>query len=60
VHYLTRLAAFDDEGDLGARLFADQVIVDRGHGQQAGDGGVFFIHAAVGENQQGVAGLYGE
>ena len=60
VHHLARLAAFDDEGDLGARLFADQVIVDRGHGQQAGDGSVFFVDAAVGENQQRVAGLDGQ
>ena len=60
VHHLARLAALQDERHLGTRLFAHQVIVDRRHGQQAGDRGIFFIHAAVGENQQSVAGLDGE
>ena len=40
VHHLARLAAFDDERDLGAGLFAHQAVVHGGHGQQAGNGRV--------------------
>jgi len=59
VHDLARLAALNDERDLGAGLLADQAVVDGGHGQQAGDGRVGRIDAAVGEDEQGVAGVYG-
>ncbi len=40
VHDFARLAGFDDDGALRARLFADQVVVDGSEGEQAGDGGV--------------------
>ena len=52
VHDLARLAGFDDEGDLGAGLFAYQVVVDGGERQQAGDGRVVRVDAAIGEDQQ--------
>ena len=41
-------------------FFADQMIVHRRQRQQAGDRRVLSIHAAVGKNQQRVAGLDGE
>ena len=50
VMHLARLAALDDEADLRARAFADQVMVHAGHGQQRGDGRVLGVHAAVGED----------
>ena len=59
VHHLARLAALDDERDLGAGLLLDQAIVHGGHGQQAGNGRVGGIDAAVGEDQQRVAGVDG-
>ncbi len=37
VHHLARLARFHDQRHLGARLFANQVVVHRGQRQQAGD-----------------------
>ena len=60
VHDLARLARFDDQRDLRAGLLADQVVVHGGQRQQAGDGRVVLVHAAVGENQQGVARLDGQ
>ncbi len=56
VHDFARLAAFDDEGDLGAGLLADETIVNGGHGEQAGDGRVGGVDAAVGDDEQGVSG----
>ena len=60
MHHLARLARFDDERHLRTRLLADQVIVHGRHRQQAGNGSGVRVDAAVGENQQGVAGLYGQ
>jgi len=40
VHHLARLAGFDNERDLGARAFADQVVMNRGKRKQTGDGRV--------------------
>ena len=40
VHHLARLAAFDDEGHLRARLLAHQTVVYRSHRQQTRDGRV--------------------
>src|SRR5208337_3382033 len=51
VHYLARLTAFNDERDLGAGLFLDQTVVYGSHSQQAGNGRVGWIDAAIGENQ---------
>ena len=48
---LARLAALDDERDLGAGFLAHQAIVDGGHGEQAGDGRIGRIDAAIGENR---------
>ena len=48
-------AAFDYERDLGAGSFANQVIVDGGQGEKAGDGGVLVVDSAVGEYQQAIA-----
>ena len=50
-----RLAALDDQRHLGAGLLLHQPVMDSGHGQQAGDGRISGINAAVGENQQRVA-----
>ena len=60
VHDLARLAGFDDERDLGAGLLADQVVVNRGEREQARDGRVVFVDAAIGNDDQGVAGFDGE
>ena len=60
VHDLARLAGFDDQGHLRAGFLAHQVVVHGGQRQQAGDGGIIRVHAAVGENQQRVARLNGQ
>src|SRR5262249_49766958 len=57
VHHLARLAAFDDQRDLRARLFAHQMIVYCGEREQAWYRRVVFIEAAIGEDQQRVARL---
>ena len=59
VHHLARLAALDDQRHLGAGLVAHQAIMHGGHGQQAGNRRIGRIDAAVGENQQRVAGVDG-
>ena len=58
--HFARLARFDDQRDLRARPFADQVIVDGGQRQQARNRRVLVIDAAIRENQQRVAGLDGQ
>ena len=60
MHDLARLAGFNDEGHLSARFFTNQVVMHGGEREQAGDGGVVPIDAAVGENQQRVSGLDGQ
>ncbi len=60
VHDLTRLAGFDNQGDLGTGFLAHQVVMDGGEGEEAGDGSVLFVEAAVGKDQQRVAGLDGQ
>ena len=58
MHHLARLARFGDESDLGSRFLAHQQVVHGGQRQQAGDGRVVLVHAAIGKNQQRVAGLH--
>ncbi len=58
VHHLAGLAALDDERHLGAGLLAHQAVVHGGHGQQAGNGRIGGIDAAVGEDEQGIAGVH--
>ena len=60
VHHLARLARFHDQRHLIARLLANQMIVNGGKRQQAGYRRMLVVHAAVGENQQRVAGLDGQ
>ena len=55
VHHLARLAALDNERDLGAGLLAHQAIVHRGHCQQARDGCIGGIDAAIRDDEQRVA-----
>ncbi len=57
VHHLARLAGFDNQRYLRARAFADQVVVHGRQRQQAGNGGVIVVDAAVRQNQDVVAGL---
>ena len=58
VHHLAWLAAFDDERDLGAGFFLDQAVVYGGHGQQAGNGRVGRIDAAIGEDEKRVTRVH--
>src|SRR5580658_6980924 len=51
VHHLARLAGLGDERRLGARLLANQQIVNGRQGQQAGDRGIVFVDAAIGNDQ---------
>ena len=46
------------ERDMVARFFANQMVVDGGERKQAGNRRIVVIHAAVGKNQQRVAGLH--
>ena len=45
------LAGLEDEVALGAAAGADEVVVDGGAGEEAGDGGVAGVDAAVGEDE---------
>src|SRR5208283_3504120 len=60
VHDLARLAAFDDQTDLGARAFADQMVVDRAECQQGWNRRHLLVDAAIREQQDGVAVLDGQ
>src|SRR3984885_5953015 len=59
MHYFPRLAGFDNQGDLIARLFTDQVVVNGGKRQQARNRGVVSVDATVGKNDQRIALLDG-
>ena len=59
VHDLARLAALNNERDLGAFFFADQPIVHRGHGKKTGNRGVSSIDAAIGKDEQRITGVDG-
>ena len=56
---LPGVAGLHDQGRLGPGAFPDQVVVDRRHGQQAGYGGPAVVNAAVGQNDDRTAALYG-
>ena len=58
MHHLARLAGFDNQRHLVTCLLANQMIVDGRKRQQTGNGCMVFVHAAIGKNQQRVAGLY--
>ncbi len=60
MHHFAGLAGLDDQRDLVARFFANQMIVHGGKRQQAGNRRMPLVHAAIGENQQRVAGLDGQ
>ncbi len=55
VVHLASLAGLHDEAGARAQALADEVVVDRGHGQQRRDGGVVRIDGAVGEDDDLVA-----
>ena len=57
VHDFARLAGFHNQRYLSAQAFADQVVVYRGESQQAGDGRFGRVHAAIGKNEQVIAGM---
>jgi hypothetical protein len=59
MHHLARLAGFDDDRHLGAGFLADQMVVHGGEREQAGDGRVIGVDAAVGKDQKRVAILDG-
>ena len=48
--HVARLAAFQQHGDGGALLFAHQVLFQRRHRQQRGDGQMFPVQPPVGED----------
>ena len=50
VMHLAGFCAFQNEGQRGALLGADQVLRNRRHGQQTGNGHMVFIHIAVGQD----------
>ena len=54
--HLARFAGFEHEADARARAFADQVVMQAGDGQQRRDGGVVLVHAAIGEDDDVLAG----
>ena len=60
MHHFPRLAGFNNQRDLGAAAFSDQVVVNSREREQAGDGGVVLVHAAVRNNQNGIARLDGQ
>ena len=60
MHHLARLARFHHQRHLRAAPLADEVIVQGRQRQQAGNGSVVPVDAAVGNDQQCVAGLDGQ
>ena len=58
VHHFARLAGFGDQRNLSSRFFPHQQVVHGGQRQQAWDGRVIFVHAAIGKNQQRVSGFH--
>ena len=48
---VTGLSALQNHGDSGALLGADQILLQRGDGQQGGNGHVVLIHAPVGQDE---------
>ena len=53
VHHLARFPRFNDQTDPGACLLADQVVVDRGGGEERRDGHVRGIDVPVAQDQNG-------
>ena len=51
----TRFAGFDDQAYLGAKALADEVVMHGRGSEQGGDGNVFGIQLAIGQNQDVVA-----
>ena len=57
VMHFTRLAGFEDETDLGALAFADQIVVQSGNRHERRDGGIMLVDAAVTEDDDVDAGI---
>ena len=51
VVHLARVGGLDDETDLGTLLYAHQVVVEPGDGQEHWDRSVVRVHSAVGEDK---------
>src|SRR6185437_15346837 len=49
--YFPNIACFDDDADLAAVSFADEVVVDGGAGQQRGHGSVIRIDGPIREDE---------
>ena len=58
VMHLTRRAGLDDEAGRGAQALVDEVLVDRRQREQRGDRELVAVHAAVGEDEDRVAGAH--
>ena len=54
--HFPRFARFHDQPGPGARAFPGQMMVDGAGSQQAGDGGISGVHAAVGQDDDVFAG----
>ncbi len=52
-----RFAGFQNQADARAGAFANEMMMQTGHGQQGGNGSQFLVHAAVGQNEDIGAGL---
>ena len=57
VMHFARFAGFEHQADPRAGALADQMMMQAGNGQQRGDGRISAIDAAVGQDQDGRAGL---
>src|SRR6185437_2227344 len=55
MHHFARLAALDNQRDLGACLLPHQAVVHRGHGEEAWNGRGSGVDVAIGEDQQRIA-----
>ena len=55
--HFARLAGLDDQAALRARSLADEMVMHRGSGEQAGNRGVVRIDSAIGKNQNRCAVL---
>ena len=56
--HLARVTCLEDQIDLRAREFSDQIMVHCADGQQRRDVAVLIVHTSVRENDQRLAGFY--
>ena len=55
---LARFGRLDNETDTSTQSFANEMVMNRGHGQQRRNGRVLFVHAHIAENEDATTSAY--